>query len=77
MNAILAQNPNDAWANLNMGMVKARTGRRDEAIAHYRLAEANGANEQVVGLVRPGAENEQYEGTVSDVARRNLEGLGV
>lgn len=77
-NTILAKDPNDAYANLNLGMVKAKTGRRDEAAAHYRLAEANGGDTEVQSLVRPGSSDaEPFQGTVADVARRNLANLGV
>ena len=77
-NAALAEDPNDPYANLNLGMVKARTGRREEAIGHYQLAIANGEGKQIVGLVRPGSTDEEaFEGDVADVARRNLEKLGV
>ena len=77
-NAALAEDPNDPYANLNLGMVKARTGRREEAIGHYQLAVANGKGKQIVALVRPGSDQEeQFQGDVADVARRNLEKLGV
>ncbi|MEM7058341.1 MAG: hypothetical protein AAF557_12180 [Pseudomonadota bacterium] len=77
-NKILAENPNDAYANLNIGLLKARTGRREEAIGHYQLAAANGEDLPVLSIVRPGeADAEPFTGTVADVARRNLANLGV
>lgn len=76
--AVLADDPNDPYANVNLGMIKARTGRRDEAIGHYQLAAANGENVPVQGVMRPGAaETEEFDGTIADVARRNLANLGV
>lgn len=77
-NTILAENPNDAFANLNLGLVKATTGRREEAIGHYQLAVSNGEDIVVQSLVRPGeAQTENITTTVANVARRNLEKLGV
>lgn len=77
-NTILAEDPNDAYANLNIGMLKAKTGRREEAIGHYQLAAAKGEDKPVLSLVRPGSkEAPNFEGTVADVARKNLANLGV
>lgn len=76
-NNILAQDPNDAFANLNLGLVKAETGRREEAIGHYQLAVANGEGIVVQSIVRTSGATENVTSTVADVARRNLENLGV
>ena len=76
-NKILATNANDPFANLNMGLVKAQTGRRDEAISHYQIAIANGEGVQAAEKLLPGAGGEPYSGTVADLARQNLQNLGV
>lgn len=77
-NAILASDPNDPFANLNLGLVKASTGRREEAIGHYQLAAANGENVSVQSLVKPGvADSPAVDTTVAELARQNLNNLGV
>lgn len=78
LNAALANDPGEPFANLNMGLVKSETGRRDEAVSHYQTAATNGEGLQAQSLVEPGnPDSIPYSGTVKQVAEQNLARLGV
>lgn len=72
---VLRSNPKDPFANLNMGAVKALTGRRDEAVAHYQVAIDNGEGVAVGSTVEAGGGVNNSITTVAEVARGNLDRL--
>jgi Tfp pilus assembly protein PilF len=72
---VLSSNPKDPFANLNMGAVKALTGRRDEAATHYQLAIDNGQGVPVGSTVEAGGSVSNTITTVAEVARGNLDRL--
>ena len=72
---VLSSNPRDPFANLNMGAVKALTGRRDEAAAHYQTAIDNGQGVPVGSTIEAGGAVNNSITTVAEVARGNLSRL--
>jgi len=73
---ILAVKPNDPFANLNIGAVMAQTDRTNAAISHYKKAVASGEGVPVGSVLVVGKVTD-VDSTVADVARRNIERLGV
>jgi len=71
----LAENPNDPYVNLNLGVTYEELGDNDLAVTHYQLAVANGKDAKIEevsgdGVVLP------RTSTVSMIARENLANLG-
>lgn len=73
--SILAENPDDPYANLNIGVAHEELGNRAQAAQHYRVAIANGANAEVEEVARDGLTARRVT-TVRAVAQRNLARLG-
>ena len=71
----LASDPNDPYANLNMGVLKALQGDDDAALAFYRAAAENGENSPLVQAVNANGRVVDAETTVAAVARGNIERL--
>lgn len=74
-NEILKRDPNDPYANLNMGALKAVTNRTEEAVAHYKLAAENGERSPIVQTVSRNGTTVNVDTTVSNVARENVSKL--
>lgn len=72
---MLAKDPNNPYAMLNLGVAQARLGKKQEAAQSYRKAIQNGENAPVRSVVRYQAEADT-ESTVSAIANRNLANLG-
>ncbi len=73
--AMLAKDPSDPYAMLNLGVAQARQGKTAEAAQSYRNAIRTGQNAPVRSIVRYQTD-EDGESTVSEVASRNLANLG-
>lgn len=74
---ILADNPNDPYANLNMGVLKAITDDKDAARQFYQVAIANGENAPmgVTTTANGTASATSGSTTVADIARGNVSRL--
>ena len=72
---MLAEDPGNPYALLNLGVAQARLGKRSEAIRNYRLAILKGEDAPVRSVVRYQSDQD-VESTVSAVASRNLANLG-
>jgi tetratricopeptide (TPR) repeat protein len=72
---VLAERPNDPYANLNLGVAYEELGDKEMAAKHYRVALANGKNSQVRRVLEDGsiAPRETY---IAKVAEENLAKLG-
>ena len=68
---ILAEDPNNPYAQLNMGVVMQRLGDFPAASRHYRIAVLTGASSPVRTVASVYGER-QVEETVASVAGRNL-----
>lgn len=73
--SMLANDPQDPYALLNLGVAKARLGKTGEAEQLYRKAILTGGNAPVRSVVRYQGEQD-VESTVAAVAERNLADLG-
>lgn len=72
---VLDANPNDAFANLNLGVIKARTNRTAEAVAHYEAAVTYGKDVYIDDLYTQTGSIEASNITVAQVAAGNLQRL--
>ncbi len=73
--SMLADDPNNPYANLNLGVAYEETGENEMAAKHYQVAIANGKNAQI-GAVAQDGNVAPRETTVAKVAQENLAGLG-
>ena len=71
---ILASNPNDPYANLNLGVVYEEMGDTAMATKHYQLAIANGAESPIMEVTQDG-NTAARSTTVKQIAQENLAGL--
>ena len=69
--SILASNPNDPYANLNIGVAFEELGDNAMAAKHYQIAIANGENSPISEVAQDGA-TAGRETTVKTVATENL-----
>lgn len=75
LNAELAANPNDPYANLTMGVLRAIQDRRDEAMAFYQRAAENGEDAALSQTVTANGVVTSESTTVAKVARENMSRL--
>lgn len=75
LNGILAGNPNDPYANLAMGALKAIVDEKDVARQHYQVAIRNGAQAPVSQTVTANGATKTVSTTVAEVARGNVSRL--
>jgi len=69
--SILAGDPNDPYANLNIGVAYEELGDLAMAAKHYQIAIANGAEAQILEVAQDG-KTAGRETTVAKVATENL-----
>ncbi len=74
--AVLARNPDDAYAHLNLGVALEKLGDREGAARHYRAAIAKGRRAEVAEVAEDGTVKRQ-RATVAQLAERNLAELGL
>ncbi len=72
---VLADDPTDPYANLNMGVLKAIQGDEDSAVAFYLAAIENGKDSPIVQVVNANGQQVSSESTVAAVAQNNIERL--
>ncbi len=73
--SILAKDPNNPFANLNIGVAYEELGDISMAAKHYQAAAANGGNAEIVEVAQDGS-TAQRRTTVEKVARENLARIG-
>ena len=73
--AELKNDPNDPYANLNMGVLRAIQDRRDEALAFYQRAIENGEEAPINRTVTANGSVLAETTTVANVARENISRL--
>ena len=69
---ILAEHPNDPYANLNIGVAYEELGDNAMAAKHYQIAIANGADSPIMEVAQDG-KTAGDKTTVKQVAMRNLQ----
>jgi len=72
---VLADNPNNPYANLNLGVALEELGDKAMAAKHYQAAIANGKDAQILEVAQDGNVAGRLT-TVSKVAEENLASLG-
>ena len=73
--SMLAEDPNNPYANLNLGVAYEQLGDTEMAAKHYQVAMANGRDAEIVEIAEDGNVAKRAT-TVEKVARENLAGLG-
>ena len=73
--SMLAEDPNNPYANLNLGVAYEETGDNEMAAKHYQVAVANGKDALIQAVVEDGKVTERST-TVAKVAQENLASLG-
>jgi Flp pilus assembly protein TadD len=71
----LAENPDNPYANLNLGVALEELGDKEMAAKHYQVAVANGKDARILVVAQDGSVAKRAT-TVSKVAEENLAGLG-
>jgi tetratricopeptide (TPR) repeat protein len=71
----LADNPNDPYVNLNLGVSYEETGDTQAAAKHYQVALANGKEAPIMEVAQDGNVAPRAT-TVAKVAQENLASLG-
>jgi len=71
----LANNPDDPYVNLNLGVSFEETGDTQMAAKHYQVAVANGKDAPIMEVAQDGNVAPRAT-TVAKVARENLVSLG-
>ncbi len=74
--AILSNDPNNAYAHLNLGVAYEELGETELARTHYGLALQNGSDAPIAGTVEDGVVKSGLATTVGALANQNLAGLG-
>jgi tetratricopeptide (TPR) repeat protein len=69
--SILAESPNDPYANLNIGVAYEELGDNANAAKHYQIAIANGAEAEIQQVAQDG-QKASRRSTVKQVAEENL-----
>ena len=72
---MLAEDPNNPYANLNLGVAYEELGDNEMAAKHYQIAVANG-KEALIQEVAQDGNVAPRETTVAKVAQENLASLG-
>ncbi len=73
--SMLAENPNDPYVNLNLGVAYEETGDNEMAAKHYQVAVANGKEAWIQEVAQDGNVAPR-ETTVAKIAQENLASLG-
>jgi tetratricopeptide (TPR) repeat protein len=73
--SMLAENPNDPYANLNLGVAYEELGDKQLAAKHYQVAIANGKDAEIQEVAQDG-KTAARSTTVAKIAQENLAGLG-
>ncbi len=73
--SMLAEDPNNPYANLNLGVAYEETGDTEMAAKHYQVAVANGKDALLQAVVDDGKVTPRST-TVAKVAQENLASLG-
>ncbi len=73
--SMLADDPNNPYANLNLGVAYEETGENEMAAKHYQVAIANGKNAQIGAVAQDGTITSRRS-TVAKIAQDNLASLG-
>lgn len=73
--SMLADDPNNPYVNLNLGVAFEELGDKEMAAKHYQVAIANGRDAEIAEVAEDGNVAKSST-TVASVARRNLAGLG-
>ena len=74
--SMLAENPNNPYANLNLGVAYEETGDNGMAAKHYQVAVANGKNARIQQVSQDGNVAPRRT-TVAQIAEENLRCLGI
>ena len=73
--SMLADDPKNPYANLNLGVAYEETGENEMAAKHYQVAIANGKNAQIGAVAQDGTITSRRT-TVAKIAQENLASLG-
>lgn len=73
--SMLAEDPNNPYVNLNLGVAYEELGDNQMAAKHYQVAIANGTDTPIEEVAQDGNTAPRLT-TVSKVAQENLAGLG-
>lgn len=73
--SILAEDPSNAYANLNIGVAYEQLGDMAMAAKHYEVAIASGKNLPIAEVAQDG-NTARRRTTVADVAQENLNRIG-
>lgn len=74
--AIIAEDPNNAYAHLNLGVAYEELGEVELAKTHYNLAIQTGGSSPIAGTVEDGVVSGGVSTTVGALATQNLTALG-
>ncbi len=72
---MLAEDPNNPYANLNLGVAYEELGDNEMAAKHYQVAVANGQDAEIQEVAQDG-NVARRETTVAKVAQENLRCVG-
>ena len=73
--SMLAEDPNNPYVNLNLGVAFEESGDNEMAAKHYQVAVANGAEAEIQEVVQDGNVAPRAT-TVAKIAQENLACLG-
>ncbi len=73
--SMLAEDPNNPYANLNLGVAYEETGDNEMAAKHYQVAVANGQDAEIEEIAQDGKVAPRAS-TVAKIAQENLASLG-
>ena len=73
--SMLAEDPNNPYVNLNLGVAFEEIGDNEMAAKHYQVAVANGAEAEIQEVVQDGNVAPRAT-TVAKIAQENLACLG-
>jgi len=73
--SMLAEDPNNPYANLNLGVAYEELGDNEMAAKHYQVAIANGKESEIQEVAQDG-NTAHRSTTVAKVAQENLAELG-
>lgn len=73
--SLLADDPNNPYVNLNLGVAYEELGDKEMAAKHYQVAVANGKDAQIKEVAQDGNTADRST-TVMKVAQENLATLG-
>ena len=74
--SMLAEDPNNPYANLNLGVAYEETGDNEMAAQHYQVAVANGKHARIQQVSQDGNVAPRRT-TVAQIAEENLRCLGI